>query len=67
MFAWGKEQQQTFDDMKHRLFLSPIISLPDLQQPFDIDTDAFDYVVGAVITQLHHPVPYHSETLSHIV
>jgi hypothetical protein len=66
-FAWGKEQQQTFDDLKHRLFLAPIISLPDLQQPFDIDTDAFDYVVGAVLTQLGHPIAYHSETLSHIV
>jgi hypothetical protein len=39
------------------------LSLPDLQQPFEIEIDASDYVVGVVFTQLGHPVVYHSETL----
>jgi hypothetical protein len=38
--------------------------LPDLQQPFEIETNAFDYAVGVVLTQHMHPVEYHSETLS---
>jgi hypothetical protein len=41
--------------------------LPDLQQPFDIETDASDYVVGTVLTQHRHLVAYHSETLSDTV
>jgi hypothetical protein len=41
--------------------------LPDLQQPFKIETDASDYVVGTVLTQHGHPVAYHSETLSDTV
>ena len=40
-----------------------MISLPNLQHPFEIETDASDYVVGIVLTQHNHPVAYHSETL----
>ena len=38
--------------------------LPNLQQPFEIETDASDYAIGAILTQQGHPVAYHSETLS---
>jgi hypothetical protein len=66
-FVWGKEQQRAFEDLKHRLCSAPVVSLPDLQQPFEIETDASNYVVGAVLTQHGHPVAYHSETLSDTV
>jgi len=62
-FVWGKEKQQAFDDLKHRFCSGPILSLLDLQQPFNIETDASDYVVGAFLTQHEHLVAYHSETL----
>jgi hypothetical protein len=45
----------------------PVLTLLDLQQPFEIETDASDYVVGVVLTQHGHPVAYHSETLSDTV
>jgi hypothetical protein len=61
---WGKEQQQAIDDLKHRLCSAPVLSLPILQQPFEIETDAYDYVVGAFLTRHGHLVAYHSETLS---
>jgi hypothetical protein len=66
-FMWGQSQQKVFDDLKQCLCSAPVLSLPDLQQPFEIETDASDYVVGAVLTQHGHPVAYHSETLSDIV
>jgi hypothetical protein len=66
-FAWGRSQQQAFDDLKQRLCSTPVLSLPDLQHPFEIETDASDYVVGVVLTQHDHPVAYHSETLSDTV
>jgi uncharacterized Fe-S cluster protein YjdI len=50
--------------MKHRLCSTPILSLPNLQQPFEMEIDASDYVVVAVLTQHGHLVAYHSETLS---
>ena len=65
--VWGQSQQQAFDDLKQRLCSSPVLSLPDLQQPFEIETDASDYVVGTILTQHGHPVAYHSETLSDVV
>jgi hypothetical protein len=45
------------------LVLSPSTFTPDLQEPFEIETDASDYVVGIVLTQHRHLVDYHSETL----
>ena len=66
-FMWGNEQQWAFEDLKHRLCSSPVLSLPDLQQPFDMETNASDYVVGEVLTHHRHPMAYHSETLSDTV
>jgi hypothetical protein len=63
-FVWGKEKQRAFEYLKHRFFSAPILSLLDLQQPFEIETDASDYVVGTFHTQHGHLVAYHSETLS---
>jgi hypothetical protein len=66
-FAWGQAQQQSFKDLKHHLCSAPVLSLPDMQQPLEIETDAFDYVVGIVLSQHGHSVACHSETLSDIV
>jgi hypothetical protein len=62
-----ESQQKAFEYLKHRLYSSPVLTLPDLQQPFEIETYASDYDIGAVLTQQGHPVAYHSETLSDIV
>ena len=53
-----------FTELKHRLCCALVLTLPDLQQPFEIKTDASDYAIGAVLTQQGHLVAYHSETLS---
>ena len=44
-----------------------MLTLPDLQQPFEMETNASNYAIGAVLTQQGNPVAYHSETLSNIV
>ena len=50
--------------MKQRLCSLLILTLLDLQQPFEIEIDSSDYVVGVVLTHHGHPMAYHSETLS---
>jgi hypothetical protein len=62
-FMWGKEQQRAFNDLKHHLCSNRLLSFPELKKPFDIEIDAYDYDVGAFLTQYGHPVAYHSETL----
>ena len=66
-FMWGKEQQWAFDDLKRHLCSTLVLSFPDLQQPFEIETDVFDYAAGAILTQHSHMVAYHSEKLSDTV
>jgi hypothetical protein len=67
IFVWGLSQKQAFDELKQRLCSSSILSLPDLQHPFENETDALDYVVGVVLTQHGHPMVCHSEMLSDVV
>ena len=62
-FFWSESQWKVFGELKHRLCSTLVLTLPDLQQPFEIETDASDYAIGAVLTQHGHPVAYHSETL----
>ena len=49
-FIWSKPQQQKFEELKQRLCSTPVLTLPYLQQPFDIETNSSDYVVGAILT-----------------
>ena len=49
-FIRGLSQQQEFNDLKQRLCLAPVPSLLDLQEPFEIETDASDYVVETILT-----------------
>jgi len=63
--AWPLSQ--VTKELKDRLCTAPVLTLPDLQQPFEVETDASDYAIGVVLTQHGHPVAYHSETLSDTV
>jgi hypothetical protein len=62
--VWGEEYQREFNDLKNHFFSSSVLSLPNLQQPFEIETDPPDYVVGTVLTLQRNSMAYHSETIS---
>eukprot|EP00253_Pinus_taeda_P009511 PITA_09511 len=64
---WFESQQKAFTKLKHHLFSTPVLALPELQQPFEIETDASNYAIRSVLTQHGNPVEYHNETLSDTV
>ena len=49
VFHWGDVQHKAFDALKQNIISTPVLDLPDLRQPFDIQTDASDYAMGAVL------------------
>lgn len=46
---------------------TPILALRDLQQPFEIETDASGYAMGAMFLQKIKPICFHSKTFSKVV
>ena len=59
-FQWGAKQQQAFEALKDKISSAPILALPNLRQPFEIQTDASDYAMGTVLLQHGKPIPFHS-------
>ena len=49
-FVWVLSQQQAFDDLNQRLCSTLVLSLPNLQHPFEIKIDASNYVLGIVLS-----------------
>ena len=66
-FFWPESQDKSFSELKHNLCSIVVLTLQNLQQPFEIEKNSSDYVIGLVLTQQGHPVAYHNETLSYVV
>ena len=67
-FKWTSDCQDAFERLRFALITAPILVLPDMEQPFALQTDASDVGVGAVLTQRdskgdEHVVAYYSRTL----
>jgi hypothetical protein len=66
-FVWSMPQQKSFEDLKFSRYSTPLIILPNLQQPFEIEIDDSDYAIGAVLTQHGNSVAYHNENIYEVV
>ena len=53
--------------MKGKISTTPVLALPDLQQPFEIEMDGNGYVISVVLMQHRKPICFHSETFSQAV
>jgi hypothetical protein len=66
-FQWGGKQQKAFDTLKENISTAPVLALSNLQQPFEIKTDANGYAMGAILMQYCKPICYHSKTFNQVV
>ena len=62
-FVWDEACQKAFDGVKYDLTHAPVLKSPDLNQPFELVTDASDYGLGAVLLQDRRPVAFESRKL----
>ena len=67
-FVWTGSCDQAFNRLKKLLTSAPILTYPDFQKEFFLETDASGAGLGAVLTQvqedgLHRPIAYASRTL----
>ena len=68
-FLWDDKAQHAFEDIKARIASEPILMMPDPNRPFEVETDASDYALGAQLSQrdaegLLHPVAFFSKKLN---
>jgi hypothetical protein len=63
-FSWPAEAESAFKTLKSIMCSAPVLSLPDFAEPFEIETDACDTGVGAVLSQHGHPIAFLSKALS---
>jgi hypothetical protein len=60
-FQWGKNQHKDFDERKRKVNQTPFLTLPNLQNPFEVEIDASGYAMGAILMQGERHVCYHSK------
>jgi hypothetical protein len=63
-FIWTDEAQTTFDALKKAMSSTPVLTLPDFELAFVIETDACEKGVGAMLSQNGHPITFFSKSLS---
>ena len=56
-FVWGKEQQNTFEEIKCRLQKPPVLHMPDKIGRFQIYSDTSKYATGSALYQIQNGKP----------
>lgn len=63
LFLWTSVHDGAFASLKNALVTAPVLALHDFSRPFQIQTDASDMGVGAVLLQDGHPLAFISKAL----
>ena len=55
-FVWEEGHEKSFQLIKKKITEAPVLALPNLQRTFEVETDASQYALGAVLLQDGKPV-----------
>ena len=56
-FVWEKEQQDAFEEIKHRLQKPPVLHMPDKIGRFQLYSDTSKYATGSALYQIQNGKP----------
>ena len=62
-FLWTQVTEQAFQLLKQALVSTPVLALPNFNEPFVVETDASDCGISVVLHQQGHPIAYMSKAL----
>ena len=63
-FKWGSNQDRAFIEIKERLCGALLLALPNFSKSFEIECDASEIGIGAILMQEKWPIAYFSEKLN---
>ena len=56
-FNWGKEQQDSFEEIKCRLIKTPVINMPNKTGRFHLYSDTSKFATGSALYQIQNSKP----------
>ena len=56
-FYWGKEQQDSFEEIKHRLIKPPVLHMPNKTGRFHLYSDMGKFATGSALYQIQNGKP----------
>ena len=56
-FVWGKEQQDSFEEIKHRLIRLPVLLMPNKTGRFHLYSDTSKFAIGSTLYQIQNGKP----------
>jgi hypothetical protein len=62
-FEWTPRREASFEELKKRLTMTPVLTITNMKKPFSIYYDASDQGLGCVLMQDGHVVAYASRQL----
>ncbi|XP_016492053.1 putative mitochondrial protein AtMg00860 [Nicotiana tabacum] len=62
---WGPKRAEAFNALKTAMSSCPVLALPNLAKPFEVQMDASDYALAEVLLQEGHLVAYEIRKLKY--
>ena len=56
-YIWGKEQQDSFEEIKHRLIKQPVLHMPNKTGRFHLYSNTSKSSTGSALYQIQHGMP----------